>query len=69
MSLLPWQTHLPSTSLCFPQAAKAEGDFLLVGLHTDEDVQVSYLSHPPSRQMSHIHPYQVAFTFIWIMGT
>ncbi len=30
-----------------PQAAKAQGDFLLVGLHTDEEVQARRGPHLP----------------------
>ena len=34
-------------NVCTIQAAKAEGDFLLVGLHTDEDVQGRRGPHLP----------------------
>ncbi len=33
--------------MCTLQAAKAQGDFLMVGLHTDEDVQARRGPHLP----------------------
>lgn len=38
--------YVPTSLIC-PQAAKAQGDFLLVGLHTDEDVQARRGPHLP----------------------
>lgn len=39
--------HLFICPTCWPQEAKAQGDFLLVGIHTDEDVQKRRGVHLP----------------------